>query len=65
MIASKYYIHKSYTRDCLNVDERIKIFLRKKELRWQLGEEALTASRLVTFASWLRGQELRSGRLLG
>lgn len=65
MIASTNYTQIIYKRLPENVDERIKIFLRKKELRWQLGEEALTASRLVTFASWLRGQALRSGQLLG
>ena len=30
-----------------------------QELRWHLGQEALTAARLVNFASWLRGAEDR------
>ncbi|CAK9083498.1 Fido domain-containing protein, partial [Durusdinium trenchii] len=35
----------------------------KEELRWHLGEEALSAARLVTFASWLRGDSPLAFRL--
>ncbi|CAK9080169.1 unnamed protein product [Durusdinium trenchii] len=39
--------------------------LAPQELRWHLGEEALSAARLVTFASWLRGDSPLAFRLRG